>query len=168
MRSECSMWNTLFFCFLCLNIFILCSAFFADMCYNKTIEEERKTSGKTAERKMKMDIEQRIKVLTYALDAVSFKIGDTKMLFANLDVPLNAGGAADAGLSACFEQYLNYQETATEIQRELSRIANCDGWQRIAINNAAVYICPVCDGKSPDDTRFCPQCGCFIGRGVRK
>lgn len=114
-----------------------------------------------------MDIKQRLKVLTYALDAVSYKIGDTKMLFANLDVPLTAEGAADAGLSACFEQYLNYQETATEIQRELARIANCDGWRRIAIKNAAVYICPVCDGKSTDDTRFCPQCGCFIGRGFK-
>lgn len=115
-----------------------------------------------------MDIKQRIKVLTYALDAVSYKIGDTKMLFANLDVPLTAEGAADAGLSACFEQYLNYQDTATEIQRELSRIANCDGWGRIAINNAAVYICPVCDSKATDDTPFCPHCGSYVGRGYRK
>lgn len=117
-----------------------------------------------------MDIKQRIKVLTYALDAVSYKIGDTKMLFANLDVPLTAEGASDAGLSACFEQYLNYQETATEIQRELARIANCDGWRRIAFNDrnfSAVYICPVCDNKATDDTPFCPLCGAYVGRGYK-
>lgn len=120
-----------------------------------------------------MDIKQRIKVLTYALDAVSYKIGDTKMLFANLDVPMTAEGAANARLSACFEQYLNYQETATEIQRELARIANCDGWRRIAFtfndrNYSAAYICPVCDSKEQDDTPFCPHCGAYIGRGYKK
>ena len=118
-----------------------------------------------------MDIKQRIKALTYALDAVSYKIGDTKMLFANLDVPLTAEGAADAGLSACFEQYLNYQETATEIQRELARISNPGSWRRIAFcdrNFSAVYICPVCDNKEQDDTPFCPKCGAYIGRGYKK
>lgn len=124
-----------------------------------------------------MDIKQRIKVLTYALDAVSYKIGDTKMLFANLDVPLTAEGAADAGLSACFEQYLNYQETETEIQRELARISNPGSWSRIAFlrilsssndrNSGAIYICPVCDNKAQDDTPFCPYCGAYIGRGYK-
>lgn len=54
MRSECSMWNTLFFCVLCLNIFILCSAFFADMCYNKTIENRTGESLKHESEEKKM------------------------------------------------------------------------------------------------------------------
>lgn len=115
-----------------------------------------------------MDIEARKKVLQIALDAISYKIGDTKMLFANLEIPLTAEGAAGAGLSDTFAKYATYIETAGKIQRELCEIEAALGWRKLQAIGSVVYICPVCDSKATDDTPFCPHCGSFIGRGFIK
>ena len=37
---------------------------------------------------------------------------------------------------------------------------------RGAIPFGAVYVCPYCDGESPDDFRYCPNCGMYVGRGI--
>lgn len=116
-----------------------------------------------------MDIEARKKVLQIAFDAICYKIGDTKMLFANLEIPLTAEGAAGAGLSDTFEKYATYLETAGKIQRELIEIESALGWRKIQLSLAArIYLCPFCDYKSPVNGAFCPECGKYVGKEVQK
>lgn len=114
-----------------------------------------------------MDIEARKKVLQIALDAICYKIGDTKMLFANLEIPLTAEGAAGAGLSDTFAKYATYIETGGKIQRELCEIETALGWRKLQVIGAAVYICPFCDSKSPINGAYCPECGQYVGKAVQ-
>ena len=125
-----------------------------------------------------MDIEYRKKVLEIALEALCYRIGDTKMLFANLEIPLTAEGAQSAGLGGTWEKFLDYQQTVLDISKELTTIACVqDGkplWRRVGMTNGngqslgAVYICPHCDSKSPDDFPVCPHCGKIVGMGFAK
>ncbi len=115
-----------------------------------------------------MDIESRKKVLQIALDAICYKIGDTKMLFANLEIPMTAEGAAGAGLADTFAKYATYMETAGKIQRELVEIEAELGWRKLQALGGSVYICPFCDCKSPVNGAYCPECGRYVGKAVNK
>ena len=118
-------------------------------------------------------LENRKRVLEIALESICYRLGDTKMLFANLDLEMSASAAKDAGLLETYKKYCELQTIAVQIQSELCQIAadedNGGGWRLIGdILGAHVWVCPHCDNKSSDDTVFCPHCGRFVGRGVRK
>lgn len=125
-----------------------------------------------------MDFEKRVHNLLYIADALQFKIEDIKLLFSNIEAELTAESAKKIGMGETYNLYLNYQQIALDVEKELAALhdyTQCKiHWRRIAIENGngqnigAVYICPHCDSKSPDDFLYCPHCGRIVGRGYEK
>lgn len=125
-----------------------------------------------------MDIGKRMYNLVYIIDALQFKVGDIKFLFANLDAELTAEDAERVGLIELYRSYLGYKQAQIDAEKEQTMLHDyCNnkiGWRRIALENGnrqslgAVYICPHCDSKSPEDFPYCPHCGMIVGRGYKK
>lgn len=125
-----------------------------------------------------MDFEKRVHNLLYIADALQFKIEDIKLLFSNLEAELTAESAKKIGMGETYNLYLNYQQIALDVKKELAALHDYTqgkiNWRRIALENGnrqslgAVYICPHCDSKSPEDFPYCPHCGMIVGRGYKK
>ena len=106
------------------------------------------------------------RILEIALETVAEKVFDLRMLFANLDFDPSPENAAKCGLESYYKKYCEYQEIMAAIKRELTdrKDETWKYWRRIAMQGAAVYICPYCDQKSPENFDYCPNCGKYVGQ----
>ena len=100
------------------------------------------------------------KTLEIALDAIGYRIGDYKMLFANLDIIPTAETAARAGLDRAYEKMIELECAAVELKKEVLAQVQPDGWKHILSTfGGGVFLCPHCGGKSPERFPHCPRCG---------
>lgn len=113
--------------------------------------------------------EHRKRLLQIAADAVKYKAEETRMILYNLECAESAEAAKEAGLLNTYISLIELKKAKDEIDEMLIDCEKLPGWLHIgSFMGGGIYICPKCNGKSPDDFAFCPNCGRMIGRGVMK
>ena len=95
-----------------------------------------------------------------AIEAIGYRIGDYKMLFANLDILPTAETAARAGLDRAYQNMLELQKAEVELKKAVLDMVQPEGWKHILPTfGGGVFLCPYCGGKSPEAFQHCPCCG---------
>ena len=97
-------------------------------------------------------------LLQIAIDAITEKEFDVKILFANIGCKMNEEDAARAGLDIALKRYEMLICAKSELQKGLEK--NLEKWRVVSAGGfGCVYICPYCDKKSNEKTDYCPNCG---------
>lgn len=107
------------------------------------------------------------KTLEIAIEAIGYRIGDYKMLFANLDILPTAETAARSGLERAYENMLALEGAEVELKKEVLDMVQPEGWKHILQNfGGGVFLCPYCGGKSTEAFQHCPRCGKQVKGGA--